>query len=226
MLCVKEECSMKGLKKIRNSRGAKERFLFSLISKGNSGAQNTTENLSSGREYTGQFGNCQAHEPLLTESAASTALKTEAPVGLLRIVWAPFYHLSGTPQKHPHRALSHWKVCGLDGPWRLNELIFPPSKLLHSHTSKCTFIILSKLCSGTIFKIMVQCTVALIASRPLCICFLSKCTDEVRSSSICSQLAQLRRLTRKKQYSSPGPQRFRRKLVITSPNTNQMELEF
>lgn len=51
---------------------------------------------------------------------------------------------------------------------------------------------------------MVQCTIALIASKPLYICFLSKCTNEVRSGRICFQLVQPRRLTRKKraQFSS------------------------
>lgn len=45
---------------------------------------------------------------------------------------------------------------------------------------------------------MVQCTITLIASKLLHICLLSKCTNELRSGSICFQLVQLRMLTRKK----------------------------
>lgn len=74
---------------------------------------------------------------------------------------------------------------------------------------------------------MVQYTVALIASKPLCIFFLSKCTNEVRSGGICFRLVQPRRLTRKKkQHSSQVSRRVKRKLVITSPHAKQMELEF
>lgn len=72
---------------------------------------------------------------------------------------------------------------------------------------------------------MVQCTITLIASKLLHICLLSKCTNELRSGSICFQLVQLRMLTRKKRYSFQQPQRFKMKLVISTPNTNWTELE-
>lgn len=72
---MRKECPGTGSKTTRNARCGKEGFLFSLISDGNRRTQNTTESLSSGREDTGQFRDCQAHElkPLLTERAGRTA---------------------------------------------------------------------------------------------------------------------------------------------------------
>ena len=62
------------------------------------------------------------------------------------IVWQSFYHLWGVPGSTNKESFHTERSQDLMVREDSMNSFFLPSKLLHSHTSKCTFIILSQLC--------------------------------------------------------------------------------